>query len=115
MSYAYPDVDLANVRAAQIHATLLSLKYPPAAVTRPGWLLQRAYACKGHSVDQASFVIFWVSLPVDDVLEPQECGRAERDNALTGIALDLQLLGFPAVAQGQHFLHGGLVAVMIAA
>ena len=111
-----PDVHPATARGLQIHTALLTLNYPQATEDAPGWLLQLANTCTCDNHPRAAetaFAIFWVYLPALESVEPPECDRAGSDRALTSIALDLQLLGFPAVAQGLNMSHGGLVAVLV--
>ena len=103
-------------REAQLDAALRGLSYPPATENAPGWLLQRANncTCEDHPrAPETAFAVFWVQLQALAAVEPPEGVRADSDRALASIALDLQLLGFPAVAQGENNQHGGFAAVLV--
>ena len=117
MSYpADPTVDPVTARGTQIHTALLTLNYPQATENAPGWVLQLANACTCDNHPRAAetaFAIFWVYLRALESIDPPDCPRLHSDRALASIALDLQLLGFPAVAQGESLENGGFAAVLV--
>lgn len=111
-----PAVHPALARGRQIHTALSTLNYPQATEDAPGWLLQLANACTCHNHPRAAetaFAIFWVQLRALVSVDPPECDRDTSDRALTSLALDLQLMGFPAEAQGRNAVHGGFAAVLV--
>lgn len=113
---ADPDVHPATARGTQLHAALRTLNYPQATEEAPGWLLQLANSCTCDNHPRAAetaFAIFWVTLRALESVDPPECDRLDSDRALASLALDLQILGFPAVAQGQNLQHGGFAAVLV--
>ena len=103
-------------RQAQLYSALQSLRYPASTENSPGWLLQQANACSCQEqprAPQAAFAVFWVQLQVLPSVQPPEIARIDSDRALVSIALDLQMLGFPAVAQGENYQHGGFASVLV--
>lgn len=104
-----------DIRAEQIHAALGLLTYPPASEDQPGWFLQRTRACLGQTPRPAgTFAIFWLYLHPADPFNRPLCDRDGCDLALSCLAMDLQLMGFDAHAQGADYRHGGLVSIVIA-
>lgn len=98
----------------EIEATLTLLRYPPSTLDQPGWFLQLSRPGGRQRRPPGTFALFWFYLHPANPFDRPVCDRAGCDLALSCLAMDLQMAGFDACAQGVDYRHGGLVSVIIA-
>lgn len=101
-------------RREEIVAALALLCYPPSSAEQPGWFLQLSRPGGGPSRPAGTFALFWLYLHPANPFDRPVCDRTGCDLALSCLAMDLQIAGFDACAQGVDYRHGGLVSIIIA-